>query len=305
MMKIAIIAGAGRLPAALAQALTALTTPPLICALEGFLPEGLVPDIQFRVERLMPFLRSLSDQGVTHVIFAGAVSRPRLDPSLFDMATAQIVPRLLAAMQGGDDATLRTVIALFEEAGFEVVGVPDIAPGLFLSPGLYGAGFAVQQITANAENPGATVHQITAEGGIGGATVHQITVSPADQADTDRAAAIVAALGAVDVGQGAVVAQGLCLAVETLPGTDQMLDFVARTARRPNPAGARGVFYKSAKPGQDRRIDLPTIGLETLTRAHAAGLAGIAFPAADVIVLDQKDVLQTAEKLGLFLWARP
>lgn len=69
MMKIAIIAGAGRLPAALAQALTALTTPPLICALEGFLPEGLVPDIQFRVERLMPFLRSLSDQGVTRVIF--------------------------------------------------------------------------------------------------------------------------------------------------------------------------------------------------------------------------------------------
>ncbi|MEH7826669.1 LpxI family protein [Gemmobacter denitrificans] len=266
MSRITIISGAGRLPAALAAELDA----PLICALDGFAPEGLEPDVTFRVERLVPFLRDLTDRGVERVIFAGAVSRPRLDPSLFDMGTAQMVPRLLAAMQGGDDATLRVVIALFEEAGFDVVGVPDVAPGLFLAPGVYGA-----------------------------------TVSDADQADATRAAAIVAALGSVDVGQGAVVAQGLCLAVETLPGTDQMLDFVARTARRPNPAGARGVFFKSAKPGQDRRIDLPTIGPETLARAHAAGLAGIAFPARDVIVLDQKTVLQDAERLGLFLWAQP
>ena len=287
MTGLAIIAGAGRLPAALSATLGT----PLICALDGFPPEGLVPDLTFRVERLVPFLRSLSDRGIDRVVFAGAVSRPRLDPSLFDAATAQMVPQLLAAMQSGDDATLRAVIAIFEQAGFEVVGVADLAPALFLAPGLYGAGIAV--------------HQITVEGGDEAPTVHQITVDPRDQADAARAAAIVAALGAVDVGQGAVVAQGLCLAVETLPGTDQMLDFVAKTARRPNPAGARGVFYKSAKPGQDRRIDLPTIGLETLTRAHAAGLAGIAFPARDVIVLDQAEILQAAEKLGVFLWAQP
>lgn len=279
MTQIAIISGAGRLPAALAESLDS----PLICALEGFAPEGVQPDLTFRVERLVPFLRELSDRGVARVIFAGAVSRPRLDPALFDPATAQMVPRLLAAMQGGDDATLRAVIELFEEAGFEVVGVPDVAPGLFLPPGVYG---------------------VTVSGLDGAETVSPVTVSAADRADATRAAAIVAALGAVDVGQGAVVAQGLCLAVETLPGTDQMLDFVAKTARRPNPAGARGVFFKSAKPGQDRRIDLPTIGLETLTHAHAAGLAGLAFPASDVIVLDMKNVLQRAEKLGLFLWAQ-
>lgn len=294
MTQIAIISGAGRLPAALAAALDT----PLICALDGFPPEGLTPDLVFRVERLVPFLHELSDRGVARVIFAGAVSRPRLDPSLFDMGTAQMVPRLLAAMQGGDDATLRAVIGIFEEAGFEVVGVPDVAPGLFLAPGVYG-------VTLSGAEGGESVSAVTLSGSEGGETVSGVTVSEADRADAARAAAIVAALGAVDVGQGAVVAQGLCLAVETLPGTDQMLDFVAKTARRPNPAGARGVFYKSAKPGQDRRMDLPTIGLETLTRAHAAGLAGIAFPASDVIVLDMKNVLQQAEKLGLFLWAQP
>lgn len=263
--KTAIIAGAGRLPAALAAALDQ----PLICALEGFAPEGLAVDMTFRVERLMPFLRALEDAGVDRVVFAGAVSRPRLDPALFDAATAQMVPRLLAAMQAGDDATLREVIALFAEAGFAIAGVADLAPDLV--PG-----------------PGVLAGQPTA----------------ADQRDAARAEVIVAALGAVDVGQGAVVAQGLCLAVEALPGTDAMLDWVAATARRPDPTGAKGVFYKAPKPGQDRRIDLPTLGLATVQRAHTAGLAGIAFEAGGVILLDRAEMQAEAARLGLFLWAR-
>lgn len=265
MSRTAIIAGAGHLPATLATALQA----PLVCALDGFAPSGLTADLVFRVERLMPFLRALEDAGVSRVVFAGAVQRPRLDPSLFDPATAQMVPRLLAAMQAGDDATLREVVAIFEEAGFAVVGAQDVAPDLVPGPG-----------------------------GLAGAP------TGADERDAARAAAIVAALGAVDVGQGAVVAQGLCLAVEALPGTDAMLDWVAQTARRPDPNGAKGVFYKAPKPGQDRRIDLPALGLETLKRAHAAGLAGIAFEAGGVILLDRAAMVAEADRLGLFLWAR-
>lgn len=260
----AIIAGAGRLPAALAAELDA----PLICALDGFIPEGVAVDIVFRVERLVPFLRALADAAVTQVCFAGAVSRPRLDPSLFDPLTAQMVPRLLAAMQGGDDATLREVIAIFEESGFTVVGAQDVAPDLVPSAGV-----------------------LTGE------------VSEPDARDAQRAAQIVAALGAVDVGQGAVVAQGLCLAVEALPGTDAMLDWVAATAKRPDPNGARGVFFKAPKPGQDRRIDLPTLGLETLARVQRAGLAGIAFVAGGVILLERAAMEAEAARLGLFLWA--
>ncbi|PTX48593.1 hypothetical protein IQ03_02323 [Gemmobacter caeni] len=265
MSRTAIIAGAGHLPAALAAALPS----PLVCTLDGFTPAGLAVDQLFRVERLVPFLRALEDAGVTRVVFAGAVQRPRLDPSLFDQGTAQMVPRLLAAMQAGDDATLREVVAIFEEAGFAVVGAQEVAPDLVPGPGIL------------CGTPGAS-----------------------DERDAARAAAIVAALGAVDVGQGAVVAQGLCLAVEALPGTDAMLDWVAQTARRPDPNGAKGVFYKAPKPAQDRRIDLPALGLETLKRAHAAGLAGIAFEAGGVILLDRTAMIAEADRLGLFLWAR-
>ena len=265
--KTALIAGQGRLPAALARD---MAEPPLVAALDGFAPDGLTVDMAFRVERLVPFLRALERDGIAEVIFAGAVTRPHLDPALLDEATAALLPRLMGAMAQGDDATLRVVIALFEEFGFRVVGVDTLAPALLPGPGLLAG-----------------------------------TVGPRDEADAARADEIVQALGAVDVGQGAVVVQGLCLGVEALPGTDVLLAQVAGIgALRPDPARGRGVFYKAAKPGQDRRIDLPTLGPDTLRGAAAAGLGGIAFKAGSVICLDLAEMQRLARELGLFLWAR-
>lgn len=267
MSRTALIAGAGDLPAALAAA---MAEPPLVCALEGFVPAGLVPDQVFRIERLLPFLRRLEERGIARVAFAGAVRRPRLDPALFDAGTAQMVPRLLAAMQGGDDATLRAVIAIFEEAGLEVVGAAEIAPHLVPGAGVL------------AGDPGAQ-----------------------DRADAARAEMIAAALGALDVGQGCVVAQGLCLGAETLAGTDAMLAAVADLGPlRPDPERGRGLLYKAAKPGQDLRIDLPVIGPATLRAVAGAGLGGIAFQAGGVICLDLPAMRVLAAEWGLFLWAR-
>lgn len=269
MSGLALIAGAGRLPAAL---VAASTVRPLICALDGFLPDGLTPDLTFRVERLMPVLRDLARRGIGKVVFAGAVQRPRLDPALFDPATAQMVPRLLAALQAGDDATLREVIAIFEEEGFAIGAASDLAPALLPGAGLLAGSLSVQ-----------------------------------DEKDAARAAAIVAALGAVDVGQGACVAQGLCLAVEALPGTDAMLGTLADlpATLRPNPAQGRGLFYKAAKPGQDRRIDQPVVGPATLALVAQAGLGGLVVQAGQVLCLDLAAMQDQAARLGLFLWVRP
>ena len=126
MKRLALIAGQGDLPSAV---LAALQVPPLVCALDGFAPKIAVDQV-FRLERLALFLRYLQDGGVGEVIFAGAVQRPNLDPSLFDPQTAQMVPRLLAALGAGDDGALRVVIEIFEEHGFSVRGVSDIAPDL-------------------------------------------------------------------------------------------------------------------------------------------------------------------------------
>jgi len=266
VIRTAIIAGAGRLPAAVAAELQA----PLICALDGFAPDGITADVHFRIERLVPLFDALHAAGVSTVTFAGAVRRPRLDPAMFDPRSAQLVPRLIAAMGQGDDATLREVIALFEEAGFAVAGTADIAPALV---------------------PGA------------GVLAGEITVQ--DRADATRAAAIVAALGAVDVGQGCIVQQGLCLGVEVLPGTDALVSSVTlHAALRPDPARGRGLLYKAAKPGQDRRIDLPTLGPDTVAGVAQAGLGGIVWAAGKVICLDLPGMQAAAARHDLFLWSR-
>jgi DUF1009 family protein len=260
MTRLALIAGQGDLPSAI---LADLGTAPLVCALDGFAPQIKVDQV-FRLERLALFLRYLQDHGVAEVIFAGAVQRPNLDPSLFDPQTAQMVPRLLAALGAGDDGALRVVIDIFEEHGFVVRGVAEIAPHLIPPAAIYAG-----------------------------------DISDQDRADATRAEAIVQAMGAVDVGQGCVVARGQCLAVEVITGTDAMLATVAGI-----PRPSKGLFYKSTKPSQDRRMDLPTLGVQSVVNAANAGLAGIVWRAGDVICLDLPQMQATALQRGLFLWAR-
>ncbi|MEI4486293.1 UDP-2,3-diacylglucosamine diphosphatase LpxI [Frigidibacter sp. MR17.14] len=273
MSETAIISGTGALPTLLARTLSARNEPFVVCQLEGYPTEvegG--AQIEFRVERLVPFLNTLVERGVRRVVFGGAARRPQLDLRAFDTATAELVPRLMGAMQDGDDATLREVIAIFEEWDLKVVGAHDVAPDLV---------------------PGAGI--LTGTPGEG------------DQRDAARAAGIVEALGSVDVGQSAVVAQGLCLAIEALPGTDAMLDFVAATqplTLRPDPAGAKGILYKAPKPGQERRVDLPAIGPTTVRKAAAAGLGGVVWEAGGVLCIDREGMIAEAEKAGMFLWSR-
>lgn len=271
---IALIAGQGELPVLVARRLAGEGRPLRICELEGFPPDAaLAPGVErtpFRIERLGSFLSDLTSGGATEVVFAGALQRPPIDPAMIDPATMPLVPRMLAAIEDGDDATLREVLAIFEEAGLTIRAAHELVPELLPQPG-----------TPTLAKPGKR-----------------------DEADAARAALITAALGTADVGQACVVSRGQALAVEALPGTDAMLASLPDLrAQRDLPAS--GLLYKAPKPGQDRRIDLPAIGPDTVTGAAAAGLAGIVIEAGGVMVLDQPETIARADAAGLYLWVRP
>ncbi len=268
---LAIIAGSGALPRMLSRALTAAGRSHLCCRPHGLLVE--VDEAEaFYFERSISFFRSLEQRGIRQVVLVGKFHRPRhLNPLRFEGSTLLAAPRILASLRKGDDASLRALMEIIEELGLEVVGVEDVAPNLLPEPGLYAS-----------RVPNET-----------------------DRADVERAAYIVEAISAVDVGQGAVVAGGLCLATEALPGTDAMLDWVASSRDMP-PAGTRlGVLYKAPKLQQDRRTDLPAIGPTTVAKAAAAGLAGIAWEARGALMLEAEQTMADADRLGLFLWSRP
>jgi UDP-2,3-diacylglucosamine hydrolase len=262
---LALLAGAGTLAQEVARAVDG---PLLICAPDGTEPEGVQVDLRYRFERLIPFLRELRARGVERAVLAGVVHRPKLEMAAFDLRTAALIPRMLKGMRAGDDATLRAAIALLEEHGIAVVGLAEVAPGVLAQAG------------AIATRP----------------------PSAAERKDAVRAREILDAMAPVDVAQACVVAQGLCLAVEGLYGTDALLDFVAlnRKARHPRHGG---VLVKRAKRGQDLRVDLPTIGPATVERAIAAGLTGLALQAGASVVLERSEVRRRADAAGLSIWA--
>ncbi|MCG6903079.1 MAG: UDP-2,3-diacylglucosamine diphosphatase LpxI [Rhodobacter sp.] len=266
MARLAILAGQGALP----QMIAAAHPDALFVHFQGLsvdLPQNQTLETSY--ERFGEMFDGLRAAGVTELVFAGSLARPALNPANFDARMMQLAPAFMAAMAGGDDALLRAVITAFEAEGFVVKGAHELVAGLTAAPGLLAG-----------PNP-----------------------SQADLADADRARAILLALGPLDVGQGAVVADGQALGVETAQGTDAMLGFVAATPDKLR-ARTRGVLVKAPKPGQDLRIDMPAIGPGTVDAAASAGLAGIVINAGEVLLLDRSETLKAAETAGLFLLAQ-
>jgi DUF1009 family protein len=94
-----------------------------------------------------------------------------------------------------------------------------------------------------------------------------------------------------------VARDGVVIATEAEDGTDAMLRRLAESK-----GAAGGVLVKRPKPQQERRIDLPTIGSRTVLGAYAAGLAGIALEAGAALVMNRAELVQEADRLGLFVY---
>ncbi len=268
---VAVIAGSGRLPEIVAEACDARGQSVHVVDYydRGRFPHGSTR-FQARFERPGEVFRQLADAGCTDVVFAGKFTRPSLNPEEFDSTLKSHADWLLPTLRGGDDGALRAIRSLFEREGFRITGPHEVVPELLPMPGV-----------CTGDRP-----------------------SRQDVEDGRRARAILDALGSVDVGQAVVVAHGLCIGVETIQGTDGLLASAGQfICNHPESGdGPRGVLYKAAKPFQDRNMDMPAIGPETVVGAGAAGLSGIIIVAGDVLMLDPEDCIRHAHERGLFIW---
>lgn len=273
--KIAVVAGSGRLPVDLTENLAARGHRPFVVMMQGEADPGLAAfeHLELTVENFAGLAPLLARRGLTHAVFAGGIARrPKLTALKPSLALLQILPRALAALARGDDGVLRALAAMVESYGVKVVGAHEIAPDLLASEG---------PMTATAPQK-------------------------SDWRDIDAAAIAARAIGALDIGQGAVAIGGRAIALEGIEGTDCMLDRVRDLRSHGRLAGKRrGVLVKCAKPGQELRMDLPSIGPTTVTGAHAAGLAGIGVEADRSLVLDLAGVIAEADRLGLFVVGLP
>ena len=261
-----IVAGRGDLPARLAEHACAQGRDVFMLALNGQADAETVahyPHAWVRLADGTKALQALRAAGVEELVFAGAVKRP----SLFSLRPDRRAASFLAKVGWralGDDSLLSAIAAEFEAEGFRVIGAD----------------------------------QIWSAGRMPSGPLTETQPDPVAWRDIRRGVEVVQALGAVDVGQGCVVQQGIVLAVEAVEGTDAMLARAGELRRD----GPGGVLVKLAKPGQDRRIDLPTVGPETVAQAAKAGLRGLAVEAGGALIMKQAEMVEAAGATGLFLY---
>lgn len=262
--KLGILAGGGQLPRLLIQACRAAERDVFVIAFKDQCDPETIQGVDHAWVRLGAAgksIRHLRDNKVDELVMAGRIRRPSVTALLPDARAIKFLAG--GAMKRGDDGLLRAIIQMLEdEEGFAMVGVHDVMPELLSAEGVMG----------------------------------KHAPAPEDQGDIDVAIQAALQLGAADKGQAAVALNGTAIALEEQDGTDAMLKRLVESAQ-----GKGGVLAKISKPDQERRADLPAIGLATMINAHAAGLKGVVVETGASVIVGREETIAAADEKGLFV----
>ncbi|MBT3532749.1 MAG: UDP-2,3-diacylglucosamine diphosphatase LpxI [Rhodospirillaceae bacterium] len=265
--KLGILAGRGQLPGQIVRACQGAGRAFFVIAFNGETdPATVAGDIDHEwvdLPMVGRTIRLLKAAGVQELVLIGPVGRPDFTKLKPDWHGAKLLPKIIKAARQGDDALMKVVVADLEQQGFRILGAEEVFANLGAPLGAIGA----------------------------------LEPDAGDRADIARGMDVVAQLGAMDIGQAVVVRDGYVLAVEAAEGTDAMLQRCGQF--RGDAPG--GVLVKRPKPGQERRVDLPTIGVPTVEGAARAGLKGIAVAAGGALVADRAAVAAAADAAGIFV----
>ncbi|MBQ9090081.1 MAG: UDP-2,3-diacylglucosamine diphosphatase LpxI [Alphaproteobacteria bacterium] len=264
--KLGIIAGGGTLPATLVEFCRQTNLPFFVLALKNHAQPQLLPtncDIAWiRIGSIGKAIKLLKQNNVTDIVMIGHVRRPSVMELLPDAKGLQLLARI-GLNKKGDDGLLRDVIREIETLGFHVKGIHEFLPNLLAPLG----------------------------------TLTKCEPSGTDKNDIERGFFVAQLLGLADVGQSVAVQNGLVLSVEGIEGTKALIERTKTLKRK----GNGGVLVKTIKPMQDIRVDMPTIGPETIQSVYDAKLKGIAIEAGKVLITNIEQVVKTADKLGIFV----
>ena len=199
---------------------------------------------------------------VDKVVMAGPIHRPALSSLALDSRALKMLAKGGLKILG-DDGLLSLIAKEIEKEGIKVIGIEQILPGVLTEEGLL-AGPAPTKISWD---------------------------------DIKRGLQVLNSLGPCDVGQSLAVQEGIVLAIEAIEGTDQMIERAGSLQR--NVSGP--ILIKISKTNQDKRVDLPTAGPETVNNAIRSGFQGLALEANNSLLLDKDRVIKIAEKNSFFV----
>lgn len=264
--KLGIIAGGGSAPRSLIEVCQKQGRDFYVVCLEGQADKGLAQDLP---HTWLPLgaaakLKDIAEkEAIKEIVMIGRVRRPSLLEIKPDFLALKVLTKIGMNMLG-DDALLRSIgKAMEDEAGVRVIGIQDIYTDLLTPSG---------QIGKHGTDEDA-------------------------QKDIKRGIEIARALGTLDIGQSVIVQQGMVLGVEAIEGTDALIKRAAGLKRE----GSAPILVKIAKPQQDNRYDLPTIGPDTIAAMAASGLRGVALEAKRSLLIDREKTVSLADNSGIFI----
>lgn len=263
-----IIAGSGELPRVIIEACREAGRPFYVIALQDMVDDETLlmagdRATTIRFGSIGKAFELLRKHGASELVMAGRVTRPKLTSIRPDMTGAKLLARISPHLLNGDNQLLSTIVEFLEEEGFRVVGAEQAVQGLVTPEGMIGTLYPDKRA----------------------------------QADIETGARIARAIGALDIGQAVIIQNGLTLGVEAMEGTDGLIQRCAPLKSEEK----GGVLVKVKKPQQEKRVDLPTIGVATIERIAECGFAGVAIEAGASLILNRREVARRADALGVFV----
>jgi len=262
--KLGILAGGGELPKRLVDMCSKTGRECFVVTFEGQSQDDSfdgTPDISLPIGSAGKIIEALRQANVEEIVMAGRIRRPPFTKMKPDAYAVKFIARIGRRMLG-DNSLLSAIGDELESEGFRVVGVHELLDDLTAPIGVIGS----------------------------------VEPSEDDLRDIECGRIAARKLGATDIGQGVIVRAGTVIGSETESGTDAMLE-----ACKPVPGILSGVLIKMKKPGQDKRIDLPAIGTQTVDLVAKSGLKGIAVEAGNALIIDCGAVAIAADNAGVFV----
>ncbi|MAF68079.1 MAG: UDP-2,3-diacylglucosamine pyrophosphatase [Micavibrio sp.] len=264
--KLGILAGGGDLPRMLVDACLAQNIEPYILAFEDEAEDALVEGIAHNWTRMgaaAKNIKLLKHNNIEHVVFCGSVTRPSLKSLRPDWRAIKFFTKV-GLKSLGDNSLLTSVRDELEKEGFCFHGAQEFMDSL-----------------------------LTPEGVLG-----QVKPTEAHMNDIVQGYHLSHAIGKLDIGQSIIMQEGVVLGVEAVEGTDALIKRVADYKKE---GATAPILVKTCKPQQDRNLDLPTIGIDTIQNAIDAKMAGIALQADESFFLHRNKAIALANKHNLFV----
>ncbi len=263
--KLGIIAGGGSLPAKLVSSCQNKNIEPFIIGFEGQTSVDIMDGHNHSwvgLGSVGKIIKYFKSNGVTDLVLIGSIKRPSFSKIKLDFRAVKMLASM-ALKSMGDNQVLDRIKTELELEGFTLHGIQEFCDEVIVGEGLLGGASPTAEDCSNIEL---------------GIKASQL-------------------IGAMDIGQSVIVQNGMVVGVEAVEGTDALIERCTLLLQK----GGRGILVKSCKPQQDKNLDLPTIGENTVINAYKAGLSGIAVHANNVIITDLDAVVKLADKHGIFI----